>query len=159
LPAYLAVASVSSALFAHAAAAPELREVLGLSLTELGVLLSAVVAGSALAQPFAGPIYGRLGPDRALGCGLAAFTAVSLLVAAQSDWRPLLLGRVLQGLVGGSLFVTGTAYVALHATPGQARLHQAWYGAVVSAASALTFALAPPALALLGWRGSYALPL
>ena len=66
LPAYLNVAALTATMFAHAASAPAIQAALGLNLTELGLLLSAMIVGHGVIQPFAGPIYNRLGPTLAL---------------------------------------------------------------------------------------------
>lgn len=159
VPAYLAVLSLSIVLFAHAAVAPQAQQALGLSYTELGLLLSAIIAGHATPQPLTGWLFARLGPDRALRSGLLYLTALTLAVPSVERYDLLLALRYAQGLGTGALFIFATAYVAARSTPEQNRGRQALYGACTAFGPALLFVATPPLVGWLGWRGPWLLPL
>ena len=60
---------------------PAVREALGLSTGQLGLLLLCVAVGSVVGLPTSGPLVARLGPARAVLSG-AAVVAVGLLLVA-----------------------------------------------------------------------------
>lgn len=158
LPAYLAVLGLSMVLFAHAAVAPLAQQELGLTYTELGLLLSAIVAGHTTPQPLTGWLFARLGPDRALRSALLYLTALTLAIPWIERYDLLLALRYAQGLGTGVLFIFATAYIAVRSTAAQNRARQAVYGACTGFGPALLFGATPLLVGWLGWRGPWLLP-
>jgi NNP family nitrate/nitrite transporter-like MFS transporter len=158
-PAYFAVLGLSMVLFAHAASAPVVQQALGLTYTELGVLLSAIIAGHALLQPITGWLFVRLGPDRALRWALIYVLATSVVAPLVERYDLLLVLRFAQGLGTGHLFVFAISYVAARSTPATNRQRQAFVGASNGFGPALLFVAAPLLVGWLGWRGPWLLPI
>ena len=80
---------------------PAVREALGLSTSELGLLLLCLSVGSVLGLPASGPLVGRLGPARAVLGGVAVVAVGLLLVAlgvAAGEVAPTGAGLALTGL-------------------------------------------------------------
>ncbi|MDT7709808.1 MAG: hypothetical protein QOG20_5415 [Pseudonocardiales bacterium] len=129
---------------------PALRDALGLSSAQLGLLLLCLSGGSIAGLPASGPIVHRLGPGRtvfagalsvALGLGLLVVGLVTGLVA------PAAVGLVLTGLGSGvwdvAMNVEGADVERRLGRSLLPRLHAAFslgtvVGAVVGAASAAT---------------------
>ncbi|GGO21144.1 MFS transporter [Microbispora bryophytorum] len=101
---YLAgvVAAMSYGKFA--AVGPSMADELGLSLSQLGWVISAVVGVGAVAGLPAGYLVRRSGAGRSLVAGLALLVAASALSAAAGSFAWLLAARVAEGV--GYLVVT-----------------------------------------------------
>ncbi len=150
----LARLGIGLQFIAIAALMPAIRADLGLSYTQVGLLLGLfMVTGVFLAVP-SGMIAGRWGDRRTLFVGLGALTVAAGLQAGAESFAVLLAGRVLGGL--GAVFVTVTA----------AKILTDWFlGREISTAMgflglswplgiALGLSLLPSLAAIWGWRGA-----
>ena len=97
-----AQASVSFAAFGLPAIGPELRHVYGLSLPELGAILTASLFGSGLALIVAGIAVDRFGSRRTMLAGTALGVA-GLVAAALADSKQLLFAALLISGIGSAV--------------------------------------------------------
>jgi FSR family fosmidomycin resistance protein-like MFS transporter len=133
---------------------PLLREELGASYTELGLLVTLLNVSTAIAQVPAGILVDRFGARRLLLLGLAIMgAAVGALGFAHSYW--LMLALVAIAGIGNSV-VHPADYAVLSAS-----VERRWLGRAFSIhtfTGNLGFTLAPATMialtALLGWRGA-----
>jgi predicted MFS family arabinose efflux permease len=81
---------------------PALRDALGLSTAQLGLLLLCLSAGAVAGLPLAGPIVHRFGPARAVLFSMLTVTAgmFPLTVALLSSWIPVAAGGLLVSGLG-----------------------------------------------------------
>jgi MFS family permease len=131
---------------------PEIRAELGLSYSEMGLLLSAFAWSYGLAQIPAGTLVDRYGPRRALGFGMVLWSVAQLAAGAVMSLNQFVLARIGLGLGESPMYIGG------------ARVCSDWFPlkqralpiALFNASSALAPALAPPLLTWLmvayGWR-------
>ena len=131
---------------------PEIRQTLGLSYSQMGLLLSAFAWSYGLAQIPAGALVDRFGPRRVLGYGLVLWSSAQLAAGFVGSIGQFLVARVALGLGESPMYIGGTRVCAdwfplkLRALPI----------AIFNSSSALAPALAPPLLTWLmvafGWR-------
>ncbi len=131
---------------------PEIRQSLGLSYGQMGLLLSAFAWSYGLAQIPAGMLVDRFGPRRALGFGLVLWSCAQISASFVAGAGQFVAARVALGLGESPMYIGGT------------RVCADWFVAkaralpisIFNASSALAPALAPPLLTLLmlafGWR-------
>ena len=131
---------------------PEIRQELGLSATEMGVLLSAFLVSYAFAQLPAGLLVDRVGPRTLLGTGLAVWSLAQTVAGFVTSFTQFWWARVFLGIGEAPQFPTG------------ARVVSDWFNVkdrgfptgVFNSASSVGPALAPPILTALmlayGWR-------
>lgn len=131
---------------------PEIRAELGLSYSEMGLLLSAFAWSYGLAQIPAGALVDRFGPRRTLGFGMILWSLAQLAAGAVSSLNQFVVARVALGL-GESPMYLGGARVCSDWFP---LLERALPISIFNASSALAPALAPPLLTwvmvVYGWR-------
>ena len=137
---------------ALAIANPLIRKDLGLSAGQMGLLLSSFLWVYAFAQLPTGALLDRIRPRRALGLGLALWSAAQAAGGFVSGFGPFLAARALLGLGEAPMFPTAAAVVRAWFRPDR----RTGPTGVWNSASALAQALAPPVLTLLmlavGWR-------
>jgi MFS transporter, ACS family, L-galactonate transporter len=131
---------------------PEIRQELGLSYSEMGLLLSAFAWSYGLAQIPAGILVDRFGPRRTLGAGMILWSIAQLAAGLVGSLNQFLSARVALGFGESPMYIGGTSVCA------------AWFPlrrralpiAIFNSSSALAPALAPPILTMLmlahGWR-------
>jgi MFS family permease len=134
---------------------PLIRADLHISVSQMGLLLSAFLWVYAFAQLPMGALLDRIRPRRTLGIGLALWSAAQMLGGFMTGFAPFVGARALLGLGEAPMFPTAAAVV------------RDWFPAhrrtgatgVWNSASALAQALAPPVLTLLmiavGWRAMF----
>lgn len=131
---------------------PEIREALGLSYSQMGLLLSAFAWSYGLAQIPAGALVDRFGPRRTLGLGMVLWSVAQLAAGFVSSLGQFIAARIALGL-GESPMYIGGARVCADWFPLKQR---ALPIAIFNSSSALAPALAPPLLTWLmvayGWR-------
>ena len=140
---------------ALAIANPLIRHDLGLSVAQMGLLLSAFLWVYAFTQLPVGALLDRIRPRRALGAGLVLWSAAQALGGLVTGFWPFVAARALLGLGEAPMFPTAAAVVRdwfpPHKRTGATGL---W-----NSASAGAQALAPPLLTLLmiavGWRAMF----
>jgi sugar phosphate permease len=132
-----------------------IREDLGLSRTQIGVLQSAFTSSYGLAQLPMGAMVDKAGPRLLLAAGMALWSLAQACGGLVSGLRPFIGSRVVLGLGEAPQF------------PAGARVIGDWYPArdrglpigVFNASSSLGPAVAPPLLTALmlafGWRGMF----
>jgi len=131
---------------------PEIRQTLGLSYSQMGLLLSAFAWSYGLAQIPAGALVDRFGPRRVLGIGLVLWSSAQLAAGFVGSIGQFLMARVALGLSESPMYIGG-ARVCADWFPLKLR---ALPIAIFNSSSALAPALAPPLLTWLmvafGWR-------
>jgi sugar phosphate permease len=138
-----------------AVANPLIREELGLSIADMGYLLSAFLWAYAFAQLPTGAMVDRLGPRILLTMGLTLWSLAQLLGGLVRNFGEFFGARVLLGLGEAPQFPTG------------ARVVRDWFNqrdrglatGIFNCASSLGTAIAVPLLTYLmlsfGWRGMF----
>ncbi len=140
---------------ALAIANPLIRKDLGVSVGQMGLLLSAFLWPYALAQLPMGALMDRIRPRLSLGLGLILWSAAQAVGGFMQSFAPFVAVRMLLGLGEAPMFPTAAAVVrdwfAPHRRSGPTGI---W-----NSASALAQAIAPPFLtvimATLGWRAMF----
>jgi sugar phosphate permease len=131
---------------------PEIRQSLGLSYSQMGVLLSAFAWSYGLAQIPAGIAVDRFGPRRALGVGLVLWSFAQIAAGFVGTAGQFVAARIALGLGESPMYIGGTRVCADWFTAKARALPIA----IFNSSSALAPALAPPLLTLLmlafGWR-------
>jgi sugar phosphate permease len=135
-----------------AVANPLIREELGLSIADMGYLLSAFLWAYAFAQLPTGAMVDRLGPRILLACGLGLWSLAQLLGGLVHSFGQFFGARILLGIGEAPQFPTG------------ARVARDWFNqrdrglatGIFNCASSLGTAIAVPLLTFLmlsfGWR-------
>jgi sugar phosphate permease len=135
-----------------AVANPLIRDELGLSIADMGYLLSAFLWAYAFAQLPTGAMVDRLGPRILLACGLSLWSLAQLLGGLVRNFGEFFGARVLLGIGEAPQFPTG------------ARVARDWFNqrdrglatGIFNCASSLGTAIAVPLLTFLmlsfGWR-------
>jgi sugar phosphate permease len=139
-----------------AVANPLIREELGLSIADMGYLLSAFLWAYAFAQLPTGAMVDRLGPRILLACGLSLWSLAQLLGGLVHSFGQFFGARILLGIGEAPQFPTG------------ARVARDWFNqrdrglatGIFNCASSLGTAIAVPLLTFLmlsfGWRVMFA---
>lgn len=131
---------------------PLLREPLGASWTELGLVMTVFFAVSGLCQIGAGFLVDRIGAARVLAAGMALLAAGGLLAGSATSYASLLLAAVVMG-IGNSVFHPAD-YAILSHHVSSARMGRAF--AIHTVGGSLGWALAPVTMvgvaAFGGWR-------
>jgi sugar phosphate permease len=138
-----AQASYSAIWFGVAVLAPALRDEHRLTLSEVGVLIAASLAGSVLSLVPWGFAADRFGERVVLGVGLAGSGAALLAAAEASSFAALAIFLGLAGLAGASV----------QSATGRAAMH--WFGA---AERGFALGIRQTAIPLGGFAASLALP-
>jgi MFS family permease len=133
---------------------PLLKDVLGVSYQQLGLLTMAFYATSCVAQPAAGFLVDRFGARQILLCGLTLVAGATALIGLAPNFALLFPLSVLAGL-GNSVFHPAD-FAILNAQVGGKRLGRA-YG-IHGVAGNIGWALAPMIsvglAAAIGWRSA-----
>ena len=140
---------------ALAIANPLIRRDLGVSAGQMGLLLSAFLWVYAFAQLPVGALIDRIRPRRALGFGLALWSAAQAAGGFVGGFGAFVGARALLGLGEAPMFPTAAAVVRAWFKPDR----RTGPTGIWNSASALAQAIAPPALTLLmlavGWRAMF----
>ncbi len=136
---------------------PPMRAELGFGLAASGWVLSMInVVGMAIGL-FAGLLADRIGPRRAVLCGLALLAIADIAGAFAQSVEAVLLGRFVEG-IGFFATVVATPAAMLPATePRHQRLVLGMWGAYMPAGTSAMLLIAPLVLPGLGWRGLWAI--
>ena len=131
---------------------PLIRQELGLSIADMGLLLSAFLWAYAFAQLPGGALVDRVGPHRLLGAGLALWSIAQAIAGFVTSFWQFSIARVLLGLGEAPMFSSAV------------RVVRDWYNVrdrglptgIWNCSSSLGPAIAPPILTglmlALGWR-------
>lgn len=134
---------------------PEIRHSLGLSYSQMGLLLSVFAWSYGLAQIPAGVAVDKFGPRRALGAGLILWSVAQIAAGFVTSLPQFLLARLALGLGESPMYIGGTRVC----TDWFAARDRALPIALFNSSSALAPALAPPLLTWLmlafGWPAMF----
>jgi MFS family permease len=134
---------------------PLIRAELHLSLSQMGLLLSAFVWAYALAQWPAGALIDRLGPRRLLASALVLWSAAQAVAGLAVNLAQFALARAALGVGEAPQFPVGARVVRTWFAPS----HRGSATGIFNAASTLGPAIAPPLVTALmlacGWRLSF----
>ncbi|MFQ5694088.1 MAG: MFS transporter, partial [Nitrospinota bacterium] len=126
---------------------------LGATYATMGMVITLFILGQAVASVPSGYLSDRFGVKRIyLGANAGVVLLVALLAAARSMEQILFL-RFFLGMLMGTQFVVGSSYLAFWSPPGRMALFQGIYGGGFNFGITLSFLLAAPQVAWLGWRG------
>lgn len=132
-----------------------IRDSLGLSRAQMGLLLSAFSWSYGLSQIPVGILIDRYGPRRLLTLGLCAWSLAQAAAGTVGGLVPFIAARVALGVGEAPLYLAGTKVCTLW---WDAR-HRSWPIGIFNASSALGPAIAPPLLTglilLFGWRAAF----
>jgi sugar phosphate permease len=134
---------------------PEIRHSLGLSYTQMGLLLSAFAWSYGLAQIPAGVAVDKFGVRRTLGAGLVLWSVAQIAAGSVTSLPQFLAARLALGLGESPMYIGGTRVC----TDWFAAKDRALPIAIFNSSSALAPALAPPLLTWLmlafGWPAMF----
>ena len=138
-----------------AVANPLIRQDLGLSIADMGYLLSAFLWSYAFAQLPCGAMVDKLGPRKLLAFGLSAWSIAQVLGGLVSNFTQFFSARLLLGVGEAPQFPTGARVVRDWFNPRDRGLATG----VFNCASSLGTAIAVPLLTFLmlafGWRSMF----
>jgi len=138
-----------------AVANPLIREELGLSLSQMGYLLSAFLWSYAFSQLPTGAMVDKLGPRRLLTVGLSLWSLAQLLSGLVQSFTQFFAARLLLGVGEAPQFPTGARVVRDWFNPRDRGLATG----IFNCASTLGTAIALPLLTFLmlsfGWRATF----
>jgi MFS family permease len=135
-----------------ATAGPLIRDQLGLSNTQLGLLLSAFFWSYTLAQLPAGWLAERLDARRVLACGLAVWGVATALTGLATGFLMLLVLRVMLGLGESVMYPASMKILAQEALEGQRGRANGFLAAGNFAGPAFGTLAGGLLMAWLGWR-------
>jgi MFS family permease len=130
---YVAFAGIGVISASWASRIPQVKSQLGLSSSELGLVLLSTAVGSLISLPGAGPLVVRLGSRRTLRCVsmLSALGIVVVAFGARGSVPAVVTGLFLIGFAGGiwdvAVNVQGAAVEQRVDRPMMSRFH-AWFG-------------------------------
>ncbi len=140
---------------ALAIANPLIRKDLGISVAEMGLLLSAFLWTYAFAQLPVGALLDRVRPRRSLAIGMMLWSAAQAVGGFMQGFAPFVWARALLGLGEAPMFPTAAAVVHDWFPPDK----RSGPTGIWNSASAGAQALAPPILTMLmlavGWRAMF----
>ena len=138
-----------------AVANPLIREELGLSISQMGYLLSAFLWSYAFSQLPTGAMVDKLGPRRLLTMGLSLWSLAQLLGGLVHSFNQFFAARLLLGVGEAPQFPTGARVVRDWFNPRDRGLATG----IFNCASTLGTAIALPLLTFLmlsfGWRATF----
>ena len=138
-----------------AVANPLIREELGLSISQMGYLLSAFLWSYAFSQLPTGAMVDKLGPRRLLTIGLSLWSLAQLLGGLVQSFNQFFIARLLLGVGEAPQFPTGARVVRDWFNPRDRGLATG----IFNCASTLGTAIALPLLTFLmltfGWRATF----
>ena len=134
---------------------PEIRHSLGLSYSQMGLLLSAFAWSYGLAQIPAGIAVDKYGARLALGAGMMLWSVAQIGAGFVTSLSQFIAARIALGLGESPMYIGGTRVCADYF----AAKDRALPIAIFNSSSALAPALAPPLLTLLmiafGWQAMF----
>lgn len=129
-----------------------IKQEMGLSDTQLGLLMATPILSGAISRIFLGVITDRFGGRWVFGLLMLVSAAAVYLLSLASSYAMLLVAALGVGLAGGS-FIVGVAYTSAWYEPGKQGTALGIFGAG-NVGAALTNFGAPFLLLMLGWQGT-----
>jgi YNFM family putative membrane transporter len=142
-------------LYAPQAVLPRLRDELGVSAGDAGLLVSATTFAIALIAPFTGTVADVLGRKRVIASAMAALVVPTVLVALATSLPMLVLWRFVQGLLLPPVFAVTIAYIAEEFSPREATGVTGLYISASSLGGFLGRFLTGILAEHLGWRDAF----
>jgi YNFM family putative membrane transporter len=142
-------------LYAPQAVLPRLRDELGVSAGDAGLLVSATTFAIALIAPFTGTVADVLGRKRVIAIAMAALVVPTVLVALATSLPMLVLWRFVQGLLLPPVFAVTIAYIAEEFSPREATGVTGLYISASSLGGFLGRFLTGILAEHLGWRDAF----
>jgi nitrate/nitrite transporter NarK len=136
---------------------PLIREDLGISFAQAGMLSAAATLTYALGQVPAGYLADRVGPRRLFLLGLAGWSALMLALAGLHVYWAALLVLFVAGAFRALLFAPGLTLLASWFPPQRRATAMSLYMVGGFAGSALLGLIGPLAAQHIGWRASFGL--
>jgi MFS family permease len=137
---------------------PEIRDALGISSGQVGLLITVFTLPGILLKPVAGVLYDRYGRRKVLVPSLFLFSIGGVACALATDFGLLLLLRTLQRVGVAALGAINVTMIG-DLYSGQRRTEALGYNSSVLSVGTASYPAIGGALALLGWRYPFALPL
>ena len=134
---------------------PLIRHDLGLSVGEMGLLLSAFAWSYGLAQLPAGILVDRLGARRMLGAGLVVWSVAQMASALSLTLVQFMAARAALGLGESPMYTGGTRVCADWYPERERTLPVAVFNASASLGPAVAPALLTALMASFGWRAMF----
>ena len=132
---------------------PVIREDLGLTLVQSGLIATMLNAMGMAVGLFAGLLSDRLGPKRFALAGLLLLAAGGALGAAAGGYAALLASRFLEGTGFVMTTISGIALITNVTRASDRAQAMALWSAYMPTGGAIAMLGAPLALAAIGWRG------
>lgn len=129
-----------------------IKQELGLSDTQLGLLMATPILTGSISRLFLGVLTDRFGGRWVFGLLMLVSAVCVFLLSLATSYAMLLLAALGVGLAGGS-FIVGVTYTSAWYGPGKQGLALGIFGAG-NVGSALTNFGAPFLLLLVGWQGT-----
>jgi MFS transporter, YNFM family, putative membrane transport protein len=142
-------------LYAPQAVLPRLRDELGVSAGDAGLLVSATTFAIALIAPFTGTVADVLGRKRVIASAMAVLVVPTVLVALATSLPMLVLWRFVQGLLLPPVFAVTIAYIAEEFSPREATGVTGLYISASSLGGFLGRFLTGILAEHLGWRDAF----
>ena len=133
-------------------ALPALGAEFGLTLAQSGTLVSVFNTLGMVASIFLGLVTPRIGAWRMCMGGLALLAGGGVLGAMAPDLRLLLVGRFFEGVGFLAVVVAAPSLLSQATAPTDLKRAFSYWGAYMPTGTALAMLLAPPLMALAGWR-------
>ena len=137
---------------------PEIRDALGISSGQVGLLITVFTLPGTLLTPVAGVLSDRYGRRKVLVPSLFLFGIAGVACALAMDFGLLLVLRTLQGVGAAALGAINVTMIG-DLYSGQRRTEALGYNSSVLSVGTASYPAIGGALALLGWRYPFALPL
>jgi MFS transporter, ACDE family, multidrug resistance protein len=137
---------------------PEIRDTLGISSGQVGLLITVFTFPGILLTPVAGVLSDRFGRRKVLVPSLFLFGIAGVACAFATNFGLLLILRTLQGVGAAALGAINVTMIG-DIYSGQRRTEALGYNSSVLSVGTASYPAIGGALALLGWRYPFALPL
>ena len=137
---------------------PEIRDALNISSGQVGLLIAVFTLPGILLTPVAGVLSDRYGRRKVLVPSLFLFGVAGAACALATDFGLLLVLRTLQGAGAAALGAINVTMIG-DLYSGQRRTEALGYNSSVLSVGTASYPAIGGALALLGWRYPFALPL
>ena len=137
---------------------PEIRDALGISSGQVGLLITVFTLPGILLTPVAGVLADRYGRRMVLVPSLFLFGIAGVACALATGFGLLLVLRTLQGVGAAALGAINITMIG-DLYSGQRRTEALGYNSSVLSVGTASYPVIGGALALLGWRYPFALPL
>jgi len=135
-----------------AVANPLIRADLGLSIADMGYLLSAFLWAYAFAQLPCGAMVDKLGPRRLLAVGLSAWSLAQVIGGLVQGFGQFFSARILLGIGEAPQFPTGARVVRDWFNPRDRGLATGVFNCASSLGTAIAVPLLTFLMLALGWR-------